>query len=82
MKRRSFLTGISSLSLGYLLAGCDLQQSNTEGIFQVRLLKNSIPAQLVSNFQKQLAGETIVKFKTNPQLKDLFILLQQWQGVI
>lgn len=82
MKRRSFLTGISSLSLGYLLAGCDLQQSNTEGIFQVRLLKNSIPAQLVSNFQKQLAGQNIVKFKTHPQLKDLFILLQQWQGVI
>jgi putative spermidine/putrescine transport system substrate-binding protein len=82
VKRRSFLTGISSLSLGYLLAGCDLEQSNTEGIFQVRLLKNSIPAQLVSNFQKQLAGQTIVKFKTQPQLKDLFILLQQWQGVI
>ncbi len=82
MKRRSFLTGISSLSLGYLLAGCDLQRSNTEGIFQVRLLKNSIPAQLVSNFQKQLAGQNIVKFKTLPQLQDLFILLQQWQGVI
>ncbi|MBD0300982.1 MAG: hypothetical protein ICV85_02050 [Tolypothrix sp. T3-bin4] len=51
MKRRSFLYGVSALALGQLVAGCNSQQQES---LKVRLLQDSIPAQLVAEFRKAL----------------------------
>jgi putative spermidine/putrescine transport system substrate-binding protein len=69
MDRRSFLVG----TVGLALAGCN---NNASGTLQVRSLKNSIPAQLLSEFSKQ---KTAIHLKPEDQIQTLFTELQTWQ---
>mgnify|MGYP000005122113 CR=1 FL=1 len=77
MERRSFLTGGGALALGGLLTGCNRQD---QAALTIRLLKNSVPAQLVGAFEKSLRGQQVnLDFKPEPQLQTLFTLLQTWK---
>lgn len=75
MKRRSFLVGASALALGQLASGCNNQQES----LKVRLLKDSLPAQLRDEFQKILNQPVTIKFDIEEQLRDLFTSLQTWK---
>lgn len=76
MDRRSFLWGLAAVST--TLTGCS---NPNQTAFRVRLLKNSIPAQLPSQFRKQLTQfkETTLDFKPEAQLQDIFASLQTWK---
>jgi putative spermidine/putrescine transport system substrate-binding protein len=76
MKRRSFLYGASALALGQLVAGCNSRQ---QASLRVRLLQDSIPAQLVAEFRKALDQSAAVKFDPEEQLQDLFTRLKAWK---
>ena len=77
MERRSFLTGAGALVLATLLAGCD---SQNQAALKIRLLKNSVPAQLLGAFRKSLQGQSVnLDFKPETQLQELFTLLQTWK---
>jgi putative spermidine/putrescine transport system substrate-binding protein len=76
MKRRSFLYGASALALGQLVAGCNSRQ---QASLRVRLLQDSIPAQLVAEFRKALEQSVAVKFDPEEHLQDLFIRLKAWK---
>ncbi len=74
MKRRNFLQGASALTLGSLLVGC----RQTPAI-KIELLKNSVPVQMVSKFRQELKDSPLLDFVPQPQLQDLFGLLQKWK---
>ncbi|MBD1825412.1 extracellular solute-binding protein [Cyanobacteria bacterium FACHB-DQ100] len=76
MDRRSFLLGIAALST--TLSGCS---SPNQAAFRIRLLKNSIPVQLPSQFRRQLTEfkDTPTDFKPENQLQTLFTALQAWK---
>ncbi len=80
INRRTFLRSTGTLSLSLLAAGCS---SGDRPALQVRLLKNSIPAQLLPDFrrylQKQGPANAQLDFKPEAQLANLFALLQEWQ---
>lgn len=76
MKRRSFLIGASTLTLGQLVSGCNNQQ---QASLSVRLLQDSIPPQLVGQFKKELKQSVPLKFDPEQQLQDLFKRLQAWK---
>ncbi len=76
MQRRSFLLSTGSLFMAQLLAGC--AQKN-QGTFNVQLLKDSIPGQVVNQFHKGLQEKVELKFAPVGQLLDLFQSLQTWQ---
>ena len=82
MNRRTFLlrTGKNGMGLvaiasasGILGTGCGASVSNT---LTVRLLKNSIPVQLVTQFRKQ-RQPVVLDFAPEARLRDLFALLEQ-----
>lgn len=76
MDRRGFLIGTGSLALAQLTAGC----SDSGGAaLRVRLLKDSIPPQLVGEFSRQLNSPTALKFEPERQIKQLFKNLQIWK---
>ncbi|MEW5860739.1 MAG: extracellular solute-binding protein [Cyanobacteriota bacterium] len=77
MKRRSFLLGAGTLTLSQMLAGCGSSQNPT---LRVRLLKNSIPAQLLTKFRRSLKQSATLDFTPATQLKDLFASLETWQN--
>jgi putative spermidine/putrescine transport system substrate-binding protein len=72
ISRRSFLIGAGTLTLGQLLSGC-----SQDSALRVRLLKGSIPSQLFAQFRKLTDGNAI-SFKLEPQLKNLWELLETW----
>lgn len=76
MKRRSFLLGAGTLALGQVVAGCGGSQSDA---LRVRLLKNSIPAQLLNEFRQSLQQAAELDFAPEAQLKELFDRLKTWQ---
>lgn len=76
MKRRSFLVGTSALTLAQLMSGCNSQQ---QASLRVRLLKDSIPAQLLGEFRKVLQQPAQLNFDPKAQLKDLFADLETWK---
>jgi putative spermidine/putrescine transport system substrate-binding protein len=76
MKRRSFLTGASTLALAQLVSGCNTQQ---RAFLNVQLLKGSIPAQLLSEFKKTLNQPVALNFDPEEQLQVLFNRLQIWK---
>lgn len=77
MDRRSFLTAASALTLNTVLAGCNSQR---QAALRVRLLKNSLPAQLPGQFRKSLQNQQVsLEFKPEDQLQTLFTLLQTWK---
>ncbi|WP_392531918.1 extracellular solute-binding protein [Nostoc sp. C117] len=76
MDRRSFLLGTSTLTLSQLLFGCS---GNNQAQLKVQLLKGSIPAQVVNQFQKSLQPQVELKFAPVEEIQDLFGQLQNWQ---
>ena len=76
MKRRSFLVSASALALGQLVSGCNDQQ---QASLKVRVLRGSIPAQLLGEFRKTLNQSATLKFEPEERLQDVFTRLQIWQ---
>ncbi|MCU0545371.1 MAG: extracellular solute-binding protein [Oscillatoriaceae cyanobacterium Prado104] len=74
MKRRSLLLGAASLTLSQLAAGCDSRQP-----LKIRSLKNTIPAQIVSKFSRDIKPPPVLQVTQQEQLQELFALLQQWK---
>ena len=75
MKRRSLLLGASALTLSQLAGGC-----GTQTALKVRSLKNSVPAQVVAQFRKQLQPSPLLQIVPQTQLQELFALLQTWKS--
>ena len=76
MKRRSFLLGAGTVALAQMVVGCRGSQGRT---LKVRILKDSIPAQLLNEFRRSLKQQATVKIAPEVQLKGLFENLQTWQ---
>ncbi|MBE9125926.1 MULTISPECIES: extracellular solute-binding protein [unclassified Coleofasciculus] len=76
MKRRSFLVGASALTLGQLASGCNSRQQQS---LNVRLLKDSIPAQLLGEFRKALTQPIALNFEPETQLVDVYKRLEIWK---
>jgi len=76
MDRRSFLVGAGVLTLAQLTSGCSRGE---QAALKVRLLKDSIPPQLVGEFRRGLKQPVAVKFEPERQLQELFDLLQSWK---
>ncbi|ABG52007.1 periplasmic polyamine-binding protein of ABC transporter [Trichodesmium erythraeum IMS101] len=74
MKRRNFLIGATAITLAEFLAGCE-----TQADLKVKLLKNSIPAQMASKFLGELQSPIKSSFQPIESLNELFYLLQNWQ---
>lgn len=76
MDRRSFLQGVGVLGLSQGLAGCG--GSGRESL-KVRLLKSSIPPQILDKFRRSLKQSAQLDFAPEPQLSQIFALLQSWK---
>ncbi|HAZ46364.1 MAG TPA: polyamine ABC transporter substrate-binding protein [Cyanobacteria bacterium UBA11369] len=76
MKRRYFLAGAGTLTLSGFLSGCG-RESGTA--LKVRLLKDSIPAQILDEFRNGLDRSARLDFVAEAQLLDLFTRLRSWQ---
>ncbi|NEQ22409.1 MAG: extracellular solute-binding protein [Microcoleus sp. SIO2G3] len=74
MNRRSLLVGMGSCSIATLLAGCNRPADST---LRVQLLKNSLPPQLLGEFQER--NDTKIAVNAKPQLAEIYKLLQTWQ---
>ncbi|MGD1805039.1 extracellular solute-binding protein [Dapis sp. BLCC M126] len=74
MKRRNFLIGATAITLAEFLAGCE-----TQADLKIQLLKNTIPAQMVSKFRGELTSPPKLSFQPQESLSELFSLLQSWQ---
>ncbi len=74
MKRRNFLIGATAITLAEFLAGCE-----TQADLKIQLLKNTIPAQMVSKFRGELISRPKLSFQPQENLTELFSLLQSWQ---
>ncbi|MEM1170379.1 MAG: extracellular solute-binding protein [Cyanobacteria bacterium P01_H01_bin.35] len=74
MKRRNFLIGATAITLAEFLAGCE-----TQADLKIQLLKNTIPAQMVSKFRGELTSSPKLSFQPQESLSELFSLLQSWQ---
>lgn len=59
-----------------MLAGCG---SPNQPTLKVRLLKNSVPVQILNQFRKQLQQAADLDFAPTAQLKDFFVNLQNWK---
>lgn len=77
MNRRSFLTTASSLALTQLLVGCN--RADRISSPHVRLLKGSVPIQLLREFQRRIPQGQTFAFLDSEQLADLYALLQTWK---
>ncbi|MBI4781339.1 MAG: extracellular solute-binding protein [Oscillatoriophycideae cyanobacterium NC_groundwater_1537_Pr4_S-0.65um_50_18] len=75
LTRRSLLFGSSALVLSQLLLGCN----SGDAALKIRILENSVPPQLLKEFQRKL-GSVQLDFSQSQQLADLFELLQTWQN--
>lgn len=75
LSRRSFLMSLSAMLLAQGVSGC----SNNGESLTVRLLKDSIPPQLLKAFREQLTSRTGLDFKVEAQFADLYELLKGWQ---
>jgi putative spermidine/putrescine transport system substrate-binding protein len=74
MKRRDFLLGASTLAISGLFSGCSNQQ---QASLRIRLLKDSIPAQLLNQFQRQFPQSAEFDLMVEAQLIDLFTSLPE-----
>ena len=74
MKRRNFLVGATAITLAEFLAGCE-----TQADLKIKLLKNTIPAQMLSKFRGELISPTKLSFQPQESLTELFSLLQNWK---
>jgi putative spermidine/putrescine transport system substrate-binding protein len=76
INRRSLLVGLGSLALGQALAGC---RRFEDAALKIQILADSIPAQLLAEFQRQ-AKRANVAVSPKLQLADLLALLQAWDN--
>ena len=76
MNRRSFLIGASAIAFSQLISGCNRQQQVS---LNVRLLKDSIPPQLLSEFRKALKQRAKLNFDPDAQLIASLKHLQAWK---
>ncbi|MFB2839597.1 extracellular solute-binding protein [Floridanema evergladense] len=74
MKRRDFLWGTSTLAISGLFAGCSSQE---EASLRIRLLKDSIPAQLLNEFRQKFKRKGELDLMVEAQLISLFSSLQE-----
>ncbi|XWK88574.1 MAG: extracellular solute-binding protein [Phormidium sp.] len=74
MKRRDFLLGTSTLAISSLFTGCSSQQ---QASLRIRLLKDSIPAQLLNEFRQEFKQIGELDLTVEPQLVSLFTSLQE-----
>ena len=70
LSRRRFLQASSTIALSQIFFGC----SNSETIFQVLFLENSIPPQLIKDF-RVINQKGKVNFKPQTQIAQIFELL-------
>jgi putative spermidine/putrescine transport system substrate-binding protein len=73
--RRTFLAA-ATLAVSQLLFSCSQTRSSAS---QVRLLKGSVPAQILKEFQRQVEKATDLNFLQSEQIADLFKLLETWK---
>jgi putative spermidine/putrescine transport system substrate-binding protein len=73
VKRRSLLLAACALTVSQLAAGC-----GTKKTLKMRILKNSIPPQLVAQFGKQ-EPSSVLQIQPQTQLQELFAILQTWK---
>ncbi|MBW4576569.1 MAG: extracellular solute-binding protein [Aphanothece sp. CMT-3BRIN-NPC111] len=76
INRRSFLLGAGTLAMSQLATGCGGSQSET---LRVKLLKNSIPVQVLNEFRQSLKQPAALDLAPEAQLKELFARLVSWQ---
>jgi putative spermidine/putrescine transport system substrate-binding protein len=76
VNRRTFLVSLSSLGIAKLLSGCGTREFQT---LKLLLLKNSIPAQVMGEFRRQLNNRAALNFSPVAQLDELFRRLQEWK---
>src|SRR4028119_1243476 len=76
MDRRAFLVGAGGLALAQLTSSCS---NGNSAALKIRLLKNSIPAQLVGEFRRSLNQPAVLKFDPEKQVEELFKNLQTWK---
>jgi putative spermidine/putrescine transport system substrate-binding protein len=76
MKRRSFLVGGGAIALAGLTGGCDRAAN---GSLKVRLLKDSIPPQLIEKISASLKEEAPLDLAIELQVQKLFADLQRMQ---
>jgi putative spermidine/putrescine transport system substrate-binding protein len=74
MNRRSLLVTAAGLALSPLLGSC---RRTSNAALQIRLLENSVPVQLLQEFQRRTETGR-VSFSASQQLMELFDLLQTW----
>ncbi|NJR38948.1 MAG: hypothetical protein HC781_09065 [Leptolyngbyaceae cyanobacterium CSU_1_4] len=75
LTRRTFLAAATLAISQLLLASCRPPRNAS----QVRLLKGSVPAQILKEFQRQIEQATDLNFVQSEQLADLFQLLETWK---
>ncbi|NJM86077.1 MAG: extracellular solute-binding protein [Hydrococcus sp. RU_2_2] len=75
MNRRSLLSSAGLLMLSQFLASCG--QANTS--LRIRLLEDSVPAQILREFQRRMAQGKMPNFLKSNQVADLFARLQTWK---
>jgi putative spermidine/putrescine transport system substrate-binding protein len=75
VNRRSFLWGISSLTIASLLSACEENYD-----LKIALLQGSIPIQLLVALQKESRKLGTIKFQPQSTLEDIYNLLLTWQG--
>ncbi|HEY9701032.1 MAG TPA: extracellular solute-binding protein [Allocoleopsis sp.] len=78
MKRRDFFFGSSSILLTGLLSSCG--NSPAESTLNIKLLRSSIPPQLIDKFSKQFQQKLKLNFTPEVQLKTLSENLQKWEN--
>lgn len=63
------MEGAGILALAHLTSGCS---NGDQASLKVRILKNSIPAQLIGEFRRELKQAANLKFEPESQLEELF----------
>jgi putative spermidine/putrescine transport system substrate-binding protein len=74
MDRRLFLQSLGALSLTQLLSSCGGNPPNT---LRVRLLKQSLPSQIVKEFSQSLNPQPKLEITAKPDFIELFKYLEQ-----
>ncbi|MGA9378402.1 MAG: extracellular solute-binding protein [Phormidium sp.] len=73
MKRRDFLLGTGTLAISGLFTGCSKQQAS----LRIRLLKDSVPPQLLNEFRQKFQQIGELDLTIEAQLIKLFASLQE-----
>lgn len=81
INRRSLLISAGCLGVSTLLASCS---QNEQAALTLELLQDAIPAQVLAQFERQTAkrfGKIKLNISQEPQVADLFQVLQQWRNL-